>query len=157
MDTSAVTDHDPTVREPSPSASGPDHATLDQQIIARYTGQPARMPAALRRRIERDCRGAPVQLYACADLDEQGQLDESWLALGPRHVVVARPDALGGREIVKRIAAVVATANGRRFMLLGDNAAWSTDSRSYGPVSEAEVRGRILLRYWPDHRRGPVR
>jgi signal peptidase I len=72
-------------------------------------------------------------------------------------LVVARPDALGGREVVKRIAGVVAPTNERRFVLLGDNARWSTDSRAYGPVSGAEIRGRALLRYWPDHRRGPVR
>jgi signal peptidase I len=69
------------------------------------------------------------------------------LALRSGVLVVARPGALDGREVVKRIAGVVATPNGRRFVLLGDNAPRSTDSRSYGPVSGAEVRGRVLLRY----------
>ncbi|HWC74043.1 MAG TPA: ABC transporter ATP-binding protein [Gemmatimonadales bacterium] len=63
---------------------------LDDQIIARYTAQPARLPPELRREIERDWRGAAVQLYALADLDQSLRLTEAWLALGPRHVAVAR-------------------------------------------------------------------
>lgn len=31
----------------------------------------------------------------------------------------------------------------------GDNAAWSRDSRYYGPVSTALVRGRLVARVWP--------
>jgi len=63
---------------------------LDDQIIARYTAQPARLPPDLRREIERGWHGAPVQLYALADLDQSLRLAEAWLALGPRHVAVAR-------------------------------------------------------------------
>ena len=63
---------------------------LDDHIIARYTAQPARLPAELRREIELAWQGAPVQLYALADLDQGLKLAESWLALGPRHVAVAR-------------------------------------------------------------------
>jgi ATP-binding cassette, subfamily B, bacterial len=63
---------------------------LDDQIIARYTAQPARLPAELRREIETAWQGAPVQLYALADLDQSLRLTEAWLALGPRHVAVAR-------------------------------------------------------------------
>ena len=63
---------------------------LDDQIIARYTAQPARLPAELRREIERAWQGAPVQLYALADLDQGLRLAETWVALGPRHVAVAR-------------------------------------------------------------------
>jgi ATP-binding cassette subfamily B protein len=67
----------------------------DQEIISRYIGQPARLPAELRARIEREWGNQPVQLYALADLDPGLRLQESWLALGPRHVAVARP-AVGG-------------------------------------------------------------
>ena len=62
---------------------------LDQEIIARYTGQPARLPAELRERIEAAWGGEPVQLYALADLDASMQLSETWLALGPREIAVA--------------------------------------------------------------------
>jgi inner membrane protease subunit 1 len=34
----------------------------------------------------------------------------------------------------------------------GDNAAWSKDSRDYGPVSMALVRGRIAARIYPFNR-----
>jgi ATP-binding cassette subfamily B protein len=67
----------------------------DQEIISRYIGQPARLPAELRARIEREWGNQPVQLYALADLDHGLRLHESWLALGPRHVAVARPVADG--------------------------------------------------------------
>jgi ATP-binding cassette subfamily B protein len=68
---------------------------LDDQIIARYTGQPLRLPAELRRQIETAWHGAPVQLYALADLDQSLRLAEAWLALGPRHIAVARRAAGG--------------------------------------------------------------
>ena len=63
---------------------------MDQEIINRYIGQPARLPADLRARIERAWGGRPVQLYALSDLDHALRLSESWLALGPDHVAVAR-------------------------------------------------------------------
>jgi ATP-binding cassette, subfamily B, bacterial len=63
---------------------------LDDQIIARYTAQPARLPPDLRREIERGWHSDPVQLYAMADLDQSLRLAEAWLALGPRHIAVAR-------------------------------------------------------------------
>ena len=65
----------------------------DREIISRYIGQPDRLPAALRSRIERAWGNEPVQLYALADLDPALRLGESWVALGPRHVAVARPSA----------------------------------------------------------------
>src|SRR5712691_2162856 len=64
--------------------------SLDHEIIARYTDQPPRLPAGLRGHIERSWDGAPVEFYALADLDHTLRLAESWVALGPRHVAVAR-------------------------------------------------------------------
>ena len=63
----------------------PDHA-----VIARYTGQPPRLPVELRRDIEARWHGAPVQLYALADLDHAHRLTEVWVALGAGHVAVAQ-------------------------------------------------------------------
>src|SRR5437773_9589352 len=63
---------------------------LDDHIIARYTAQPARLPPELRRQIESAWQGAPVQLDALADLDQSLRLTETWVALGPRHLAVAR-------------------------------------------------------------------
>jgi signal peptidase I len=74
----------------------------------------------------------------------------------PGDIVLARPRALDGREIVKRVAAVHRMGRHRRVSLLGDNPAASTDSRAFGPVSRAEITGHVLLRYWPDERRGRI-
>jgi ATP-binding cassette subfamily B protein len=71
----------------------------DQEIISRYIGQPARLPAELRARIEREWGNQPVQLYALADLDPGLRLHESWVALGPRHVALARPAADGAWQV----------------------------------------------------------
>ena len=68
---------------------------LDDHIIERYTGQPTRLPAELRRKIEHAWKGAPVQLYALADLDHSLRLTETWLALGPTHLAVATRDSEG--------------------------------------------------------------
>src|SRR5690349_473701 len=68
-----------------------DTDNLDHEIVARYTDQPARLPAGLRRRIETSWHGAPVQLYALADLDHALRLTQVWVALGPDQLAVARP------------------------------------------------------------------
>ena len=62
----------------------------DREIIDRYTEQPSRLPAELRADIERSTAGRPVQLYALVDLDPSLNLTESWLALGPEQLVIAR-------------------------------------------------------------------
>jgi ATP-binding cassette subfamily B protein len=72
---------------------------INREIIGRYIGQPGQLPPALRARIERDWGNEPVQLYALADLDTGLRLTESWIALGPRRVAVARavPGSSGDR------------------------------------------------------------
>jgi len=64
----------------------------NRDIISRYTGQPTVLPPEIRLRIEMAFGGAPVQLYALADLDASLKLTESWLALGPDHVALTRGD-----------------------------------------------------------------
>ena len=63
---------------------------MNQEIISRYIGQPARLPNELRDAFARVWDGRPIHLYALADLDEALKLGESWLALGERYVAVAR-------------------------------------------------------------------
>jgi len=72
---------------------------MDQEIISRYLGQPSELPPAVRARIEAAFGGEPVQLYGLVDLDHRLQLKESWLALGPRHVALARSDAEGAWDV----------------------------------------------------------
>jgi ATP-binding cassette subfamily B protein len=72
----------------------------NRTIIERYTDQPQRLPYDLRARIERSWGGLPVQLYAMADLDASLRLARTWVALGPRHVAVARQPEGAGRTAV---------------------------------------------------------
>ena len=73
---------------------------------------------------------------------------------GPGEVVLARDPREPSREIVKRVAG---PDDAGGVVLLGDNPAVSTDSRDFGPVSTEEVTGRVVWRYWPPARVGPVR
>jgi len=67
--------------------------------------------------------------------------------------LVAVPDPRDpARVLVKRVAAV----DGDRVELRGDNPARSTDSRAFGSVPVAALRGRVVRRYAPAGRRGRV-
>jgi nickel-type superoxide dismutase maturation protease len=66
------------------------------------------------------------------------------------HVVVARDPRDPSRTIIKRVTRV---CDDGQVCLAGDNAAESTDSRTFGPVSAEEIIGRVRLRYWPSPRR----
>ncbi|MDP9020065.1 MAG: S26 family signal peptidase [Actinomycetota bacterium] len=57
------------------------------------------------------------------------------------------------RLLVKRVVAV--HPNGS-VEVAGDNAVASTDSRSFGRVAAGRVTGRVVWRYWPPERRGPL-
>src|SRR5256885_13480276 len=75
----------------------------DRQIVDRYTDQPDRPPGGLRAEIERAFDRRPLQLYALVDLDPALRLTESWLALGPDRVAIARPRTGGWTiEVVER-------------------------------------------------------
>jgi len=67
-------------------------------------------------------------------------------------IVALRDPANPRRVIVKRIVAL------RRdeVVLRGDNAAASTDSRHFGPVSTIDLMGKVLRRYGPPHRASPM-
>ena len=75
---------------------------MDQEIITRYIGQPARLPRELRARIEHACSGSSIQLYALGDLDHTLRLGESWLALTANHVAQAKRDE-GGEWRVRAV------------------------------------------------------
>ncbi len=57
------------------------------------------------------------------------------------------------RVLVKRVEVLVPEG----AVVLGDNRAASTDSRSFGPVPARSVLGRVVRRYAPAERAGPVR
>jgi nickel-type superoxide dismutase maturation protease len=76
---------------------------------------------------------------------------------GDSLVVVEHPTR-PGYEVVKRVAAVPGGRAGHRILgpgeywVTGDNPIASTDSRTFGPIGEDAVRGRVVLRYWPIRR-----
>jgi nickel-type superoxide dismutase maturation protease len=65
--------------------------------------------------------------------------------------VVAVADPRGGRLLVKRVAAVQPDG---RVVVAGDDPDASTDSRTFGPVPRALVRGEAVHRYAPASRAG---
>lgn len=83
-----------------------------------------------------------------------------WRGVGPFRPPIRVGDLVAvadphdpGRVMVKRVAGVAGT----EVSVLGDNEAASTDSRHFGPVSAAAVRGRVIYRYLPEERRGRLR
>jgi ATP-binding cassette subfamily B protein len=99
---------------------------MDQRIIARYIGQPARLPSEVRARIEQAWDGRSIQLYALADLDDALTLGEAWLALGSEHVALVQSAPHGGWDVESieraRIRSVRETPglSANTLMLLGE-------------------------------------
>jgi nickel-type superoxide dismutase maturation protease len=71
----------------------------------------------------------------------------------PGDVVALHAPGGGGRVLVKRVQARLAEG----VVVLGDNPRASTDSRDFGPVPPRSVLGRVVRRYYPPERAGPVR
>ena len=82
-------------------------------------------------------------------------------------LIAARPAAMGGRALVKRLIGVPhdrVELDGRQwqlgdgeYFLLGDCADESTDSRQFGPVRRDELLGSVDIRLWPWRRLRPFR
>ncbi len=75
-------------------------------------------------------------------------------------VVVVEHPARPGFEMVKRVIAVPGdrapdgrVLGGDELWVEGDAADGSTDSRAFGPVRRAGVKGSVRLVYWPPDRR----
>ena len=77
-------------------------------------------------------------------------------------VVVEHPER-PGLELVKRVTAVpgdvvpgFGTMTTDAYWVEGDAGASSSDSRAFGPVRGADVRGTVVYVWWPARRRGWV-
>lgn len=95
----------------------------------------------------------------------------SYRRRAPRPGEVALLYGPGGTAIVKRIAGGPedpeeipvrspfrpVKADEPWFRVSGDNGGLSQDSRSFGPVPQHLFRGRVVWRYWPLDRIGPIR
>jgi signal peptidase I len=67
-------------------------------------------------------------------------------------VVLATDPRAPFRELIKRVVAT----DERGVMLRGDNAAYSTDGRAFGALPASAVEWRVIGRYWPLGRLGPI-
>jgi signal peptidase I len=72
----------------------------------------------------------------------------------PRAGEIALLLAPSDQPLVKRVAGPP-TSDGR-LRVVGDNAANSVDSRQFGALPPRRFRGRIVFRYWPLARAGPL-
>ena len=70
----------------------------------------------------------------------------------PGEIVLAADPRDDGRELIKRVTAVDATAG--EAEVRGDSPDASTDSRTFGAVPLASIRWRAAFRYWPLGRAG---
>ncbi|MBW3612386.1 MAG: nickel-type superoxide dismutase maturation protease [Chloroflexi bacterium] len=71
----------------------------------------------------------------------------------PGEIVIAPDPRQRGRELVKRVL----SADASGISLRGDNPAGSTDARAFGAIHPELVAWRVVMRYWPPRRIGPLR
>jgi nickel-type superoxide dismutase maturation protease len=77
----------------------------------------------------------------------------------PGEVALLAPPSGGTAPLVKRVSARPDSQplDPGTCWVLGDNLDQSLDSRSFGGVPATDFRGRVVWRYWPLSRLGPVR
>jgi nickel-type superoxide dismutase maturation protease len=68
-------------------------------------------------------------------------------------LIVVPDPRVGQRLLVKRVAAVESDGS---LVVVGDDEARSTDSRTFGAIDPLTVLGRPWIRYWPPGRFGRV-
>jgi nickel-type superoxide dismutase maturation protease len=69
-------------------------------------------------------------------------------------IVLAADPREPERELIKRVASLDPVA--RTLELRGDTPEASTDSRAFGSIPMQDVRWRVVGRYWPARRIGPI-
>ncbi|GAC1317900.1 MAG: hypothetical protein NVSMB2_12160 [Chloroflexota bacterium] len=102
----------------------------------------------------------PVRRFTVSDTSMRPTLEPndrvlvtSWGAIRLGDVIVfERPDAQSSFAI-KRVAD---RESDGRLRVLGDNVNVSSDSRHFGPIAPERVIGRVVYRYGPPGRRGPL-
>lgn len=80
----------------------------------------------------------------------------------PGEVAVLRGAGPGQAHLVKRVVPAPDPTRARSggqagLWVEGDNPGRSLDSRRFGPVPAERLVGRVVWRYWPPSRAGPIR
>lgn len=86
-----------------------------------------------------------IELKSCQVYINGSLLVESYL----------EPDTCTGPESFLQSSAAYQIPDNHYF-LLGDNREHSSDSRDFGPVPKRKIIGKVIFRYWPLDRLGPV-
>jgi nickel-type superoxide dismutase maturation protease len=104
--------------------------------------------------------GLPLARFVIADTSMQPALRPGdrvlvnrWSRPRPGDVVVLHDPESHGKVLVKRL---VERATDGRWVVRGDNPNVSRDSRTFGTISASLLIGRVVYRYLPAERRGPV-
>lgn len=126
----------------------------DRLLVWRGVGRRTHRGAGRRTRRETSWRAGPRASRRAGEGCRAGDLV---VVRGQETGGAAAGQAAGGlvpgqepAPVVKRVVAVGAGG----VTVAGDNPAASTDSRTYGPVPLADVRGRVVYRYAPAGRVG---
>ena len=82
-----------------------------------------------------------------------GLLAVRGVAVHSGDLAVVRDPRHPENTIVKRVSSVLVDGS---LVVVGDNAAASTDSRQFGPVPADHVVGRVVYRYLPANRAGAM-
>jgi nickel-type superoxide dismutase maturation protease len=75
----------------------------------------------------------------------------------PSEIVLVRGHGEESTTLMKRVVAPPSETSGSAIWVLGDNPEASLDSRDFGAIAPERVLGRVVWRYWPLSRAGPIR